>query len=328
VAFASTSSNLAPSATRGFNVFVRDRGTSTTELIGAGWMPALSADGRYVAFASREGPILLRDRALETTENVSVGSSGTSLPGLGSVPTVSADGRFFEFLMEERIGFNDRRLFLYVRDTLQRTTDRVVEDAGNPTISADGRIVAFSLPAGGVFVRDVNGGTTELASTSSGQEPGNGDSYTGSGPLSADGRFVAFFSLASNLARADTNGAFDVFVRDRRGGTTELVSVARSWVLVARHLTLLSKRPMPGRAFAVTLRVASGDGGPVTAATVRCAARVGGRALRTASATFQSSTARCALRIPVRSHRAKLSGSISVSTPQDSLRRTFVIRVR
>ena len=45
--------------------------------------------------------------------------------------------------------------------------------------------------------------------------------------LSADGRFFAFFSPATNLVLGDTNGfAFDVFVRDRQAGTTQLVSVS------------------------------------------------------------------------------------------------------
>jgi hypothetical protein len=295
-------------------------------VIGSGWTPALSADGRYVAFAANAGPILVHDRALGTTENVSVGTDGTPLPGTGSVPSISADGRFVAFLMEERITFGDRRVFLYVRDRSRQTTERIVEDPGNPSISADGRLVAFS--AGGVFVRDLSAGTTDLASMSPGGAPGNGDSYTGSGPLSADGRFVAFFSLASNLAPSDTNGTYDVFVRDRHTGTTELVSVARSWLLVAERLTMLPKRPAPGKLFTVTLRVASGDGGPVPNATVRCAAKVGGHALRLAAAIFRSSKAQCAWRPPHRSHRARLSGSISVRTPSDSVERRFATRTR
>jgi Tol biopolymer transport system component len=44
--------------------------------------------------------------------------------------------------------------------------------------------------------------------------------------LSSDGRFVAFSSRASNLVRGDTNSREDVFVRDRRLGTTERTSVS------------------------------------------------------------------------------------------------------
>jgi Tol biopolymer transport system component len=75
-----------------------------------------------------------------------------------------------------------------------------------------------------VFVRDRKAGETELISVSSGGVQGNDRSYVGS--LSAKGRFVAFYSDASNLVEGDTNGAMDVFVRDRRTGETELVSLS------------------------------------------------------------------------------------------------------
>jgi Tol biopolymer transport system component len=326
VAFASTASNLPGGGTTpGFDVFVHDRDTGKTEQIGDGWIPALSADARYVAFAARSGRILVRDRALGETEDVSVATDGAPLPGTGSVPTITADGRFVAFLMVEQTTPRDRRMLLYVRDRSRRTTVRVdVANPGNPSISADGRFVAFS--DGGVFVRDLLAGTTELASTARGGVPGNGSSYTGSGPLSADGRFVAFFSLASNLDPSDTNGANDVFVRDRRVGTTELVSVARSR-LVAERLTMLPKHPVSGRLFTVTLRV-TGDDGPVPRATVRCAARIGGRALPVVAVRFRSSSARCSWRPPLRSHHTRLSGSISVSTAYGSVERAFAVLVR
>jgi hypothetical protein len=69
-------------------------------------------------------------------------------------------------------------------------------------------------------------GSTERVSVSSGGVQGNGQS---AGPtISADGRFVAFVSSATNLVPDDTNGAFDVFVRDRQAGVTEVVSVSSS----------------------------------------------------------------------------------------------------
>ena len=57
--------------------------------------------------------------------------------------------------------------------------------------------------------------------------PGSRGTATPTFPsISADGRFVAFASYASNLVAGDTNGTDDVFVRDRKQGTTELVSVS------------------------------------------------------------------------------------------------------
>jgi Tol biopolymer transport system component len=100
-------------------------------------------------------------------------------------------------------------------------------DSSAPSISADGRYVAFwsmasNLVAGDtngtwdVFVRDRTAGTTERVSLDSSGAQANGPSY---GPaISADGRWVAFQSFASNLVPGDANGLYDVFVRDRLAG--------------------------------------------------------------------------------------------------------------
>ena len=92
----------------------------------------------------------------------------------------------------------------------------------DPSISADGRFVAFhsdasNLVAGDgngtsdVFVRDRATGKTRRVSVSSAGAEGNGASYNPS--ISADGRFVAFESSASNLVAGDGNGTSDIFVR-------------------------------------------------------------------------------------------------------------------
>jgi Tol biopolymer transport system component len=73
-----------------------------------------------------------------------------------------------------------------------------------------------SLPAWGQ-------GTT--ARVSLGPNGVQGNSYSRQPALSADGRFVAFSSYASNLVPGDTNDEEDVFVRDRRTGKTERVSL-------------------------------------------------------------------------------------------------------
>jgi len=105
-----------------------------------------------------------------------------------------------------------------------------------PSITADGRFVAFSseapdLVAGDdnsttdVFVRNLRTGRTRRVSISTGGAQGSDRSY---GPsISADGRFVAFHSYASNLIERDDNRAIDVFVRDRLRGRTARVSVGR-----------------------------------------------------------------------------------------------------
>ena len=104
-----------------------------------------------------------------------------------------------------------------------------------PSMSADGRFVAFESTAtnlvtgdtngmGDVFVHDRTTGATSRVSVASDGTEANGDSRAP--VLSADGRFIAFLSQATNLVPGDTNAVADVFVRDTVAGTTTRVSVA------------------------------------------------------------------------------------------------------
>jgi Tol biopolymer transport system component len=214
----------------GGNVFVRDRATASTEFVGRGAMPALSADGRYLARNDGGGRVVVRDRVTGATDIASVDSDGAVLQGDAIVPTISANGRWVAFLLEPRLTApNQMRDVLYVHDRLGRTTTRVGSALGNPTIAPDGRSVAYEGGrAGGrqqVIVRILATGKEEVASVAP-RGAANGPSWTGSGPLSYGGRFVAFYSEASNLVERDRNRATDAFVRDRSTRTTSLVSVA------------------------------------------------------------------------------------------------------
>jgi Tol biopolymer transport system component len=69
----------------------------------------------------------------------------------------------------------------------------------------------------------------ERVSVGAGGVEGNGDTGNANDApiaMTPDGRFVAFLSFATNLVPGDTNSRADVFVRDRRSGTTERVSVS------------------------------------------------------------------------------------------------------
>jgi Tol biopolymer transport system component len=103
-----------------------------------------------------------------------------------------------------------------------------------PSMSPGGRFVGFSSDASTLvrrdthrdlhaYVRDLATGRTRLMSVSSRERPGNSYSYVEG--ISRGGRYVAIDSDASNLVPRDTNG-FDMFVRDRRTGTTRRVSVS------------------------------------------------------------------------------------------------------
>jgi Tol biopolymer transport system component len=109
----------------------------------------------------------------------------------------------------------------------------------NPSLSADGRYVAFesdatNLVAGDtsgmrdIFVRDRTTGTTTLVSKDSAGVEGNGYSFNPA--ISADGRYVTYESVATSLVSGDTNSAQDIFVRDRQTGTTTLVSKSSAGV--------------------------------------------------------------------------------------------------
>lgn len=102
-----------------------------------------------------------------------------------------------------------------------------------PSISADGRFVAFSsyshnLVPGDlwqldVFLRDHPSGIIQRVSDSIGGGSGNGWSY--SCCISADGAFVAFDSDATDLVLGDVNGWGDVFIWNRQSDLTEIISV-------------------------------------------------------------------------------------------------------
>ncbi|WP_338700882.1 hypothetical protein V2W30_28185 [Streptomyces sp. Q6] len=111
-------------------------------------------------------------------------------------------------------------------------------DSGGPLLSSTGRYAVFSSYAANlvpgdtfdtndVFVRDLKRGALERVSVASDGTPANGQSEAAG--ISADGRYVVFRSTATNLVPQDPRGplwAYDVYVHDRRTGTTELVSGA------------------------------------------------------------------------------------------------------
>ena len=270
VAFYSTATNLVSGDTNAANdIFVHDRQTGTTERVsvttgggqadGNSLNPAISADGRFVAFWSTAtnlvsgdtnsvADIFVHDRQTGTTERVSVATGGGQATGSGSVnPAISADGRFVAFFSDatnlvsgDTNGAND----IFVHDRQTGTTERVSVATGggqanstsyDPAISADGRFVAFWSTAADLVTGDINGfpdvfvhdrqtGATERVSVATGGTEATSGSYAPA--ISADGRFVAFRSDAADLVTGDTNTSYDVFVHDRQTGTTERVSVA------------------------------------------------------------------------------------------------------
>lgn len=98
---------------------------------------------------------------------------------------------------------------------------------GEPSISADGRFVAFTGGNGAfanVYVRDRWSGTTELISVGPGGV--QGDNASEHPHITPDGRFVVFLTYATNLVPGIHTPQGGILVRDRWNGITELASVS------------------------------------------------------------------------------------------------------
>lgn len=210
----------------------------------------LSASNVAIGKAVGTGSILNDDSAgglaFSSTERINIGNDGhQTTKNASGHPSISADGRYVAYHTYEPglvAGDTNFRADVLVFDRQTRTVERIsnglngaqpIDDALWPTISADGRFVAYSSPANNlvagdsgnydIFVYDRVGKSTERVSVSTGGAAGNNSSIDQS--ISADGRFVAFRSNASNLVAGDGNATADIFVRDRQAGTTEAVSV-------------------------------------------------------------------------------------------------------
>jgi Tol biopolymer transport system component len=279
IAFHSEATNLVAGDTNGTpDVFVHDQLTGLTERVSVdssggqaddrSKSPAISTDGRYVAFGSEATnlvsgdtngweDVFVHDRLTGATERVSVDSFGNEANWFSYCLDISGDGRFvvFESLATNLVpGGTNGLPQIYLRDRLANQTYIVSVDSnglmGNGTsyeaaLTPDGRFVAFTSLADNlvpndtngmsdVFLRDlVTGQTTRVSVDSSGNEGHGVDLYglwTLPPALSADGRYIAFGSEQTDLVPGDTNDWADVFVHDTLTGATERVNLSSSGV--------------------------------------------------------------------------------------------------
>ncbi|MZD07199.1 hypothetical protein GTW43_19215 [Streptomyces sp. SID5785] len=218
---------------------------------------SVSADGNLVVFASHAGNLVrgdhnactgiyLRDIARRTTVRVDRGRGGAPSDGCTGIdPIISSDGRYAVYSADATNlvrGVRDGRSHIYRTDL--RTGETVLVsgihgtpgdgDSMRPTLSADGRRVAFATsatnlvpgaPAGSwqTVVHDLRTGTLVRTSAADDGTPGNAASD--GTQISADGRYVTFFSNATNLVADDTNKKVDEFLHDTRTGRTTRLSV-------------------------------------------------------------------------------------------------------
>ncbi|NES67172.1 MAG: hypothetical protein F6K24_18930 [Okeania sp. SIO2D1] len=219
--------------------------------------PSISADSNYIAFESaannlvigdtnNQTDIFITDRQTQTTNIVSVNSFGFGGNLNSFHPSVSGDGRFVTFASNATNlvpGDSNNTTDIFLRDLLTFTTTRIsVDSLGNqsnaasinPTISADGRFIAFESDATNLVMADINnardiflhdtltGMTAQISKNSLGDRA-NFSSFNPA--ISADGRFISFDSFATNIVAGDTNNTRDVFWHDTLTGITSSISV-------------------------------------------------------------------------------------------------------
>jgi len=271
VAFASWSDNLVPDDHNGSpDVFVHDLRTGATwrasvdsngnegDENSGEYGLAISADGRYVAFESDStnlgpagpngGEIFVHDNRTGRTVCVSVASDGAVPNGVSYQPSISSDGRYVAFasyatnlVPGDTNGVDD----VFVHDLATGRTSRVsvgshgeqgYQLSQHPSISADGRFVAFSSTSPAFVPGDTNGiedvlmhdretATTIRVSVNSAGEQANGASGDYGLAISADGRCILFASNATNLEPGGSPFDHQVYVHDLVTARTTRVSV-------------------------------------------------------------------------------------------------------
>ncbi|MFO0983328.1 MAG: LamG-like jellyroll fold domain-containing protein [Planctomycetota bacterium] len=180
----------------------------------------------------------------QLTTRLSVNAQGVQGDNHSGNVSISADGQVaaFESIADNLVAGDTNAtsdVFVLRGGTIVRASVDSNGNQGNgysfyPSVSADGRFVAFTSLASNLVAGDTNGtfdafvhdletGETTLVSVDSSGQQGLGESAYAT--ISADGRLAAFQSAASNLVAGDTNGRIDVFVHDLFSQETTRVSV-------------------------------------------------------------------------------------------------------
>jgi Tol biopolymer transport system component len=269
VAFDSQANNLVANDGNGFvDVYAHDRQSGVTELISVSTEevqanddaqnPSVDGTGRMIAFDSdadnlvqpdrnQSRDVFVRDRVAGTTELVSVNDRESQGNASSSSPDITADGRYVAFSSNASNlvrGDTNQTTDIFVRSRARGRTERVnlASDgteanlfSGGPSISDDGRYVAFSSFANNLAANDDNATvdvfrhdrvTGETILVSKGMDGTSAEGLSAGPSISADGMSIAFFSEAPDLVAGDDNGTRDVFVwhGETGGATVERVS--------------------------------------------------------------------------------------------------------
>lgn len=229
-------------------------GTGGRQADGASIAPAISANGRYVAFTSAATNLVPGDRdgvADVFVRDLRTGRTQRVAEGPASDPKLSADGRYLVFATKAALvkGDRDGAADIYLRDLRTHRIERIstghaaipprYELNYEPDISGNARYVAYSTAAEDAAPGDTNGrddvivhdrrtGRNELVQYKTDGTEGDSDSFRAT--FGTDGRYVAFVTAAQLDPAHDWTHATNVYVRDRAKGTTEQISIPARFV--------------------------------------------------------------------------------------------------
>jgi Tol biopolymer transport system component len=266
VAFESSANNLVLGDWTGYDVFVHDRQTQETTLVGinsdgtpgnyGSEQPSISEDGRYVVFLSYSynlvtddtnslTDVFVHDRINKETTRVSVDSGGSEGDGSCLYASQSPDGRYVVFESNSHNLVPDVSGGIFIHDRVTGITSSVdvgeglrQGDTGCPRISGDGRYLSFVIhrlwlegynlvPYHKAYYYFHNRETGVSTFLAQKSAVREWGLYEGPYPsLSSDGRYVEFVSSVGSLVPDDTNNNSDVFIWDRLLGNTSRVSVS------------------------------------------------------------------------------------------------------
>ncbi|MBI5845303.1 MAG: PD40 domain-containing protein [Deltaproteobacteria bacterium] len=258
VTFCSLADNLVQNDNNNeADVFLGDTKTGLTMLISknsageqgddASLYPAISADGRYIAFTSfasnlvpvdinGSADVFLHDTQTGVTSLVSKDSSGSQGNGDSGYPSISADGRYVVFMsVADNLTLSDSNGMadIFLHDVLTGKTSIITQGnghSGQASISADGRYVAFASNSDNLAPGDANGYTADVfvydRQTAQTEMITHGSRHSMYPKISGDGRYVAYQCPITNLTACEGLACSNaVAVYDRKTGSTTLLSV-------------------------------------------------------------------------------------------------------
>ena len=272
VTFVSSSAGFSGSTGKHRQIFWRDRNTGITKLISTGpggeegnadsYAPAISGDGKTVAFESHSSNLVAEDKngfrdvfvwhsGTNKIERVSIGEGGKEANAESYEPSVSGDGSLIAFtsaasnISETDKGVSTNNVFLRdskLEHSIMISIDPFVKKGGGgskPSISYDGSRIAFYSHTGTLVAGDNNGiwdiflwdknspGLKRVSMAAEGKERSQGNESANrivAPSISGNGRYIAFTTTATGMVTGDINSYQDVFVYDINTGQTVIAS--------------------------------------------------------------------------------------------------------